>query len=379
MMVDDRNPGTAGPASVGLQPEVRFLRRVLIVVAVVTVVLLAWMVRDALLLTFAGVLIAALLLAAANPIEHRFGLSRTWSLATVGLAIGLLLALAGILVGSQVQVQVAQLGDQLPRAVSAFEDRFGVKVPAIGQDGQAPALDDGREDKSAGPDGATSSLDASLIGTLASRIASAGSFILNALSALVLAVVGGFFLAADPKLYRRGVVKLLPASQQDRADEALLASGRALRLWLGAQLISMTIVGTLVGLGTWAIGLPSPLALGLFAGLVGFVPLVGAVAGAVPALLLALSEGGTMVLWTAVLFIAVQQVESNMILPLVEKHLVSMPPALLLFAVVAIGLVFGIPGVLLAAPLTVVGFVLVKQLYVRELLGQPTEVPGEDH
>jgi predicted PurR-regulated permease PerM len=263
--------------------------------------------------------------------------------------------------------------------VSAFEDRFGVEVPAIGRDGQVPGPDDGREGEGAGQRGGAGGLDASLIGTLAGRIASAGSFILNALSALVLAVVGGFFLAADPGLYRRGVVKLLPASQQDRAEEALLASGRALRLWLGAQLISMTIVGTLVGLGTWAIGLPSPLALGLFAGLAGFVPLIGAVVGAVPGLLLALTEGATTFLWAGLLFIAVQQVESNMILPLVEKHLVSMPPALLLFAVVAIGLVFGIPGVLLAAPLTVVGFVLVKQLYVRDLLGQPTEVPGEDH
>jgi predicted PurR-regulated permease PerM len=379
MMVDDRIPGTASPASAGPKPEVWFLRRVLIVVAVVALALLAWMVRDALLLTFAGVLIAALLLAAAGPLEQRLGLSRTWSLASVGLAIGLLLALAGILVGSQVQAQVSQLAEQLPRAVSAFEDRFGVEVPAIGRDGQVPGPDDGREGEGAGQRGGAGGLDASLIGTLAGRIASAGTFILNALSALILAVVGGFFLAADPGLYRRGVVKLLPASQQDRAEEALLASGHALRLWLGAQLISMTIVGTLVGLGTWAIGLPSPLALGLFAGLAGFVPLIGAVVGAVPGLLLALTEGATTFLWAGLLFIAVQQVESNMILPLVEKHLVSMPPALLLFAVVAIGLVFGIPGVLLAAPLTVVGFVLVKQLYVRDLLGQPTEVPGEDH
>lgn len=376
MMVDDRLPGTASPASAGLQSEVRFLRRVLIVVAIVALALLAWMVRDALLLTFAGVLTAVLLLAAANPLEQRLGLSRTWSLVSVGLAIGLLLALAGMMVGSQVQAQIAQLGEQLPRAVSAFEDRFGVEVPAIGRGGQLPAPEDKAED--AGRGGATGGLDASLIGTLAGRIASAGSFILNALSALVLAVVGGFFMAADPGLYRHGVVKLLPASQQARAEEALLASGRALRLWLGAQLVSMTIVGTLVGLGTWAIGLPSPLALGLFAGLAGFVPLIGAVVGAVPGLLLALAEGGTTFLWTGLLFIAVQQVESNMILPLVEKHLVSMPPALLLFAVVAIGLVFGIPGVLLAAPLTVVGFVLVKQLYVRDLLEQPTEVPGED-
>ncbi|WP_272910997.1 AI-2E family transporter [Falsiroseomonas oryziterrae] len=157
----------------------------------------------------------------------------------------------------------------------------------------------------------------------------------------------------------------------------MLAAGAALRLWLGAQLVSMAIVGTLAGLGCWALGLPSPLALGLFAGLANFVPLIGAVAGAVPPVLLALAEGGTTFLWTAALFLAIQQVESNMIMPLVERRMVSLPPALLLFAVVAVGVVFGLPGILLAAPITVVAFVLVKKLYVRETLGRATEVPGE--
>ncbi|MGK7871643.1 AI-2E family transporter [Falsiroseomonas sp. E2-1-a20] len=73
------------------------------------------------------------------------------------------------------------------------------------------------------------------------------------------------------------------------------------------------------------IGRPSPLALGLFAGLVGFVPLRGGVAGAVPPLLLALATGGDALLWTAVPFLAIQQLESNMILPLAEKHMLSMP------------------------------------------------------
>jgi predicted PurR-regulated permease PerM len=107
------------------------------------------------------------------------------------------------------------------------------------------------------------------------------------------------------------------------------------------------------------------------------VPLIGAVAGAVPALLLALAGGVNTTLWTAALFIAIQQVESNTITPWVQRRMVSLPPALLVLAVVAVGLLFGLPDVILAAPLTVVAFVLVKQLYVRETLGQRTEVPGE--
>ena len=342
--------------------EVAFIRKVIITLALIALSLMLWSVREAVLLAFAGVLVAVLLLALARPLEQRFGLSRTWSLVAVGLGLGVLLVLAGLLVGGQVQAQVAGLADQLPQAVRAIEERFGISLPSPG----------------GGQDSGGGGLDPSVLGSLTRQLASIGSAMLSALSALVVAVVGGFFLAADPALYRRGLVKLLPKAQHARAEDALQASGEALKLWLFAQFISMAIVGGLAGLGTWLLGLPSPLALGLFAGLAGFVPLLGSIAGAVPALLLALANGGVMLcLWTALLFVAIQQVESNMITPLVEKRLVSLPPALLLFAVVAVGLLFGLPGVVLAAPITVVAFVLVKKLYVRQTLGQQTEVPGE--
>ncbi|MBU8542550.1 MULTISPECIES: AI-2E family transporter [Roseomonadaceae] len=347
-------PGKAG--------EVAFLRRVLIVAAVVAVALLLWQVRDALLLTFAGVVVAALLLAAAAPLERLLGLSRGLALGLVALLILALLGLVGTLVGSEMAAQIGQLMERLPAAFEAARQRLEGVVPLPGS---------GRGD-------AASALDSATLGTLAGHAATAGSILVNAASALVVMVVGGYFLAANPGLYRRGLVKLLPRERQPLADDALLASGDALRLWLGAQLISMVIVGVLSGVGSWLLGLPSPLALGLFAGLVGFVPLIGAVVGAVPPLLLAAAAGGDTLLWTALVFLAIQQLESNMIMPLVEKRMVSMPPALLLFAVVAVGLLFGLPGVLLAAPITVVAFVLVKKLYVRETLGQPTEVPGEE-
>lgn len=344
--------------------EVAFLRRVLIVAMVIVLALILWQVRYALLLAFAGVVVAALLLAAAAPVERYLGLARAWSLALVGGLILLALGLAGLLVGSEVTAQIGQLWSRLPESISAFEDRFNLDLPSI-EDGEQPAA-------------GSSGFDTSMLSTVAGHAATAGRMVLDAASALVVAAVGGFFLAANPALYRRGVAKLLPRSQSDRAKEAMVASGDALRLWLGAQLISMTIVGTLAGVGTWLLGLPSPLALGLFAGLAGFVPLIGAVAGAVPALLLALTEGGNTFLWVGLLFLGIQQLESNMILPLVQKEMISMPPALMLFAVVAVGLLFGLPGVLLAAPITVVTFVLVKKLYVRQTLGQATDVPGED-
>lgn len=323
---------------------------------------LAWRIREALLLAFAAVVVAVLLDAAAKPLMRRAGLARGWALTAVGLAALLLLAAVAWLLGEQLRTQVSSLTTQLPEAIRNVERTLGIELLP-------------RED---GQDGGGLAGIAAAVRAVFGSLASLGASVAGALSALVLVVVGGFFLAADPTLYRRGLVKLFPPRRHAQVEDAALASGRALRLWLLAQLISMTIVGVLVGLGTWLIGLPAPLALGLFAAFTEFVPVIGSIVGAVPALLLALGEGGNALLWTALLFIAVQQAESNIILPIVERHLAQIPPALLLFAVMAVGLVFGLAGVIVAAPLTVVLYVLVKKLYIRQTLGEPTTLPGDE-
>ncbi len=201
------------------------------------------------------------------------------------------------------------------------------------------------------------------------RIAAFGAVVLDALSALLLAVIGGVYLALDPTGQRRGLVALLPRSQQRRAEDFLETYGRALNGWLLATLASMAAVGTLVGLGAWA--------LGRFAALTEIVPVVGPIIGAVPALLLALGAGGSTLLWTVLLFLAVQQVESNVLQSPLQKRVADLPPVLLLLSAVAVGTVLGVGGLVLAAPITVVAFVAVQKLYIRQTLGDPAEVPGE--
>jgi predicted PurR-regulated permease PerM len=100
---------------------------------------------------------------------------------------------------------------------------------------------------------------------------------------------------------------------------------------------------------------------------------LGAVIGAVPALTL---DGAT-VLWVAALFLAVQQIESNVLTPLIQQKMAEIPPAVPLFVASAFGAVFGLPGVILAAPLAVVASVLVQKLHVRQTLGEEVDVPGE--
>ena len=123
--------------------------------------------------------------------------------------------------------------------------------------------------------------------------------------------------------------------------------------------------------------MPSALALGLIAGVTEFVPIIGPVIGAIPALLLAFTEDWNTVLWTLAVFVVVQQIENNVIMPLVAGAAVAVPPAVGLFAVVAIGVLFGPLGLLLGYPLAIVIDVAVRRLYVRETLGEDVEIAGE--
>jgi predicted PurR-regulated permease PerM len=134
----------------------------------------------------------------------------------------------------------------------------------------------------------------------------------------------------------------------------------------------------MIGAGLAIIGVPSALGLGFIAAVLEFVPIVGPIVAAVPALLLASTQSVEMVAWTLGLFVVVQQIESNIIMPLVSGRAVKLPPAVGLFAVVAIGILFGPLGLLLGYPLAIVADVAVRRLYVRDMLGEDVEIVGEN-
>jgi len=190
-------------------------------------------------------------------------------------------------------------------------------------------------------------------------------------------VVAGLYIAASPRTYWEGLVKLFPKHQHERVEGSLHASGEALKLWLMAQLIAMTCVAVLSTIAYWLIGLPSPFALGLIAGMADFIPFLGPIVGALPAVMLGFSVSTETAVWTIAAAFAIQQIEGNVIFPLVARRVVSVPPALALFAIVAGSVLFGAFGLIFGFPLAVVAYVLVKKLYVRETLGEKTTVPGE--
>lgn len=334
-----------------------FIRRVLIVLALAALAYLVWQLSEVLLLVFGAVVVAVVLRSCADLIARRTPIPRRWSLMVAGLAILLLFAGISVVLGTRLRAQLAQLLALLPPAIEYVFGEFG--VTSVTQ--EIPRV-----------------LGSGLGGSVLSHIASLGITAVSALTNLFLVMVAGIFLAVDPKLYQTGLVKLFPQSLHERVDSALNASGRALELWLVGQLFAMALIGVLVGFAMWLIGLPSPLALGLIAGLTEFIPFIGPILGALPALLIAATRDAGTLAWTVIAFVAIQQIESNLIMPVIQRRTVSLPPVLSLFAVVAFGVVLGALGLILAVPLTVVAYVLVKKLYVRETLGEPTSVPGEN-
>ena len=203
------------------------------------------------------------------------------------------------------------------------------------------------------------------------------STFIEAAEALVVIVMSAAYLAADPSLYRKGLVLLFNPARQEWADETLLSVARALRYWLLGQFAQMALIGVLSALATWLIGLPSPLALGLIATMTEFVPYLGPVLAAIPALLVAVTKGPELVVWTLAAYILIHQAEGNLIMPLIQRRMIYIPPALMLLGIAGIGALAGLLGFVLAAPIVVAIFVVVQKAYVRDTLKEDVTLAGE--
>lgn len=209
-----------------------------------------------------------------------------------------------------------------------------------------------------------------------SRVTGTASLFWEALARAVFVFFLALYLAASPRTYRDGVAALVPPKHRARATEILNQIGRALQGWILGQLVSMLVVGIMVWLGLTIIGVPLALVLGLLAGLFEFVPLVGPVLAYVPAVIVASSQGFTDVLWVTLLYVVIQQLEGHLVVPLVQRHAIDLPPALTIGAVFVGGAAFGPVGLLVATPLAAVGLVLVDMIYRHDILGEHVELPA---
>jgi predicted PurR-regulated permease PerM len=276
------------------------------------------------------------------------------------LAVGL----GGWLLGPQLLEQGAELVERIPRNVAALSRG----LPDASENDVISAV----SEEAANTD--WKALAPLVFGSLAGLFTTLMASVTGALAAFALAV----FLALQPRLYIDGLLLLLPREHRARGGEVLDALGHALRRWLIGRLVAMAIIAAATIAGLAWLGVDQAVALGTLAGILAFVPYVGPIVGAVPAVIVAATSSLTTAVWVVALYTGVQVVESYMVTPTIEGGAVSMPPALLILAGVLLAMLFGILGVLLSTPLTVAIVVLVQALYVQDALGEDVALLGEN-
>jgi predicted PurR-regulated permease PerM len=370
-----------------------FLQRLSRTIGLVTVVLVGllflWRVADIVLLAFAGLLVSILLSSITQKLSQVTRLPRTLSLVLVVVALLAFLVGAGFLIGPRLVQQSEGLTDSLTSSIRNLVSSLSSSRPGQWLLEQAPLLDSSGEassestaetpsDQSESPSQPTASSRGLLSAfvSVASRLFGFVPAVFGVLTNILFVVIFGIFLAANPKLYQRGLLQLFPQSKRERVQEVLNALGHTLRGWLLAQLVSMVVIGVLVALGLWWLGMPFVLSLAFIAFLLEFIPTVGSFLSAAPAVLIAFTQSPTMALWVLLFYLVVQTVEGNLLMPLIQQRVVHLPPALTLLTILIMGTLFGFLGLLVATPLLAVILVLVKMLYLEDTLGQKIQLAG---
>jgi predicted PurR-regulated permease PerM len=326
--------------------------RVGMVILLIAIALLVWHLSAVVLVVFGGILFAVALDGFAYLLGRATRLPRGWALLVV------VVTWLGIAVGGSVM-----LGDALISEIRAVSR----ELPAIFDRVSRVLSDD------LGIDSSWSSVTS----TLSSQAVPASRGVVTVLASAVIVIASGLFLAINPSLYQRGVLHLVPPRHRGRIAELLHELGHVLRWWLVGQACSMAILGTVISATLYAVGVPLWLGLGIITATLTFIPYFGPLIAGVPILVLSFAEGVETGLTVLVLYVIVQNLEGFFITPTIQQRAIRMPPALLISSQVAMGVLFGVPGFILAAPVTAVAMVTVKVLYVRPLGPEQVRAGGE--
>jgi predicted PurR-regulated permease PerM len=305
-----------------------------------------------LLLVFAGILLAIFLTSLAEVLVRFSHISYGWSVAIVCVLLASALAAGGWTMAPSLAEQFDQLTEQLPKSLQEIKSRLGRyswAEPLLEEADLKQVIEHGR----AAVNRATGFL----------------SGVFGGIATFVIILFLGLYGAAEPEVYKRSFVLLVPLSRRQRVGGVLDEIGEILRWWLIGKFISMTIIGGLTTVGLWLMDVPLALILGIIAAVLTFVPNIGPLLSAIPAVLLGLLDGPRQAMYVALLYVGIQTVESYVITPLIQRETVSLPPGLTLASQVLMGILFGVLGVALATPLTAAGLVATKRFYVEDTLG----------
>ncbi len=300
-------------------------------------------------LVAAGVLAAVFFDMLAKPLTHYTRMPRKVAVLTVVLSLLGLITLGGMLMFPVIHEQIHGLSEQLPKSWSQLRgqiEQYALLKELLPNDSNPQAL-----------------LKELSVFTRAQDLL---SILGNLFSATVIIFFIGLYLALEPQLYRGGIYRLLPEEKRKAWGEFLKGSHEDLQGWLLGRLLSMALIGVVIGAGLFLLDIPMGIFLGVLAGLLSFIPYIGPILSAVPPLILAAGISMQSVLWVGGLFLGAQLIESYILTPLIQKRAVSLPPALTLGVLAIFSTAAGLMGSALAAPLLVVALVAIRVFYLHE-------------
>jgi predicted PurR-regulated permease PerM len=349
------------------------------IVLFAALLLFTWHFAATLFLIFAGVLLGVALTAMANLLGRVVKLPHSLRLAIICLALAGMLSGIVFLGGTTIALQATVLSNTIKSQlvnVKAFLEKTGVDTSFFdfGSLNAAPSDSSTPAAPGAAP---THNLPS------AGAIASSGGAIFSQSLKLILgtvSAVGNFFIvlflglafAVQPGVYRDGLLFMAPAKHRARATIIIDRIGWTLERWLMAQIITMAAVFFVTWLGLAVIGIQNSFILGIQAGLLAFIPTVGAILGGLIVVLASLASGWVAALSAFILFLGVHALESYVLTPIIQRQALDIPPATLFAFQIMLGVVFGIWGLALALPLMAIAKVMINHFKAEDAMLEAT-------
>jgi predicted PurR-regulated permease PerM len=364
---DGRTDAAAAPPlhEIDRLPAARIAYRAILLVALLVVLGLVFRALAGLLLATLVTVIVSIPLTACAQRAERLGLPRAVG-ALFGLlvGVGVVAAIFALVIPPFVE-QAGELIDDLPETVATLQQaaRDVTGAPA------RPASETGEELQAA--------LERLLDDpqALLAPVATISLSVLGAATTAVLVLLTAFYIAVRPEPLVRGTLRLFPPHRRPWARGVLDRLRAAWIGWMQGVGVDMVISGVLLYAGLMLIGLPFAIVFALLSALLVIIPYYGSIIGAVPPVLFALAESPGLALLTLGVYVLVQQIEGNLIIPLVMANRVDLHPAPIAIGVLIIGQLFGFAGLFIAVPLLSAFMILVDELWVKPL--EAGTVPGQ--
>jgi predicted PurR-regulated permease PerM len=371
-------------------------RAALMVISLYIAMLLLWEARALILLTFLGVLFGVAVAAGADRLQ-RWRIPRYAAAAFI--VFGTLGAMSAVFAWSApaLRSQSRELREKFPQAVERVDEWLerrgsGVLGSVISSgNGTDSAAARGATARPRQPARAGATPDTLVVTTpdslhqtgselrrsLVSRLGGLQKLLFPFVSSTIAALAGFIYLiflaiyvGAEPNIYHSGLMHLFPKRRQKRAEEVFRAMGKVLRKWLVTQLIAMLAIGAVTTVALLILGIPAALPLGLIAGFLEFIPTIGPILSSIPAIVMGFAESPEKAGLVALVYIGIQFLENHILIPMLMREGVDLPPALTIVAQALMALLFGFLGLLVAVPALAAVMVAVKMLYVEDVVGE---------